>query len=88
MKTMKKLLIIGLIVLAYSPFATGQVSRPVVYKSGNVYHGTYDKFTRPNGYGTMDYPNGDRYEGECTQSSERAKKVPWAPITNSPGLKG
>ena len=61
MKTMKTLIIVALITLAYSPFALGQVSRPVVYKSGNVYHGTYDGFTRPHGYGTMDFPNGDSY---------------------------
>ena len=72
---MKTLIIVALITLAYSPFALGQVSRPVVYKSGNVYHGTYDGFTRPHGYGTMDFPNGDKYEGEWHKGKYHGKGV-------------
>ena len=75
MKTILNTVLLALILLTSSHFAIGQVSRPVVYKSGNVYHGAFDKFTRPNGFGTMDFPNGDKYEGEWVKGKYHGKGV-------------
>ena len=64
MKTFKLILSFLLMALLFSQFADAQVSRTIKYKNGNVYNGSLDEANRPAGNGTMQFANGDRYDGE------------------------
>ena len=75
MKTTKLFVSLILTTLLFSQFAAAQVSRPIKYKNGNVYNGNLDEATRPSGYGTMQFANGDRYDGEWQKGMYHGKGI-------------